>query len=943
MYIRKSLSILLIIVILTLVPFSMVGASLNVINQTSTKENITSGVTLEKIVRFTDDGWLNISVLRADLSNQYIKVDTMSNSDSIKSLTNVKTLSQANGAIAAINGGFFNWMKDAGEGYPDGPIVQSGNITTASSEYNKYSDSMATFSINNLNQILYNYWKTDINLIAPNKNSAVIGQYNKSSKDYTDFTILDKYWGSSSIGATSDYPDITEMVVIDGKVTDIRKSQPAVTMPNNGYVIITRQAGSQFINDNFKVGDVVGMNISTNPDWSKLKMAVTGSAILLKDGQIPSAFSYNIAGRQPRTIIGSSQDGSQLILVTIDGRQSCSIGMTQTEAAQLMQELGAYNALNLDGGGSATMVARTVKTGLTVVNKPSDGMARGVATAVGIFSIAPTSALDKLIIDTADTNIFTGTSRAFTIDTIDKYLNPVVVNSSDVKWSVSGLQGRFDGNTFYPSSVGDGKITATIGDVSGEIDISVLSSPAQLDISDHSVNLPLNSSKSFTVSGKNKNGYHAYINPADVNWSVHGNIGSFNQNNFTASGQGTGYIDASIGDTHAYCAISVATSSSSIKDGFESSNGSFLSYPSTVAGTYEISTEQTHSGKSSGRLTYDFTNTEGTRAAYMVFSNSGLPVDSNTSNIGIWVYNTHVNSNWLRAEVYDSAGKKYLLDLTKGMDWTGWKYIETSLQDIVSPSRITRIYLAQTSPVSDSGSIYIDDLNITTSSYPPINVSQIPQDTVPIDDANKAVTYQKGINSLRFSVFGQSTEPGNILEKIFTIRLSEKTNSYLDAAGIVGGSTHDFVKMLKIPYVSTNKGYKSFDLKGSRFIQLDISSQGIRVTDSSQWHWFLQQLDTSGDSNVFIFMANSPQSFTDNLEGNLFQDILTQYRKTTGKNIWVFFKGDKNTSYMERGIKYISTAGTGISGVTPENTDLVKYVNVTVMGNQVTYEFKPII
>lgn len=943
MYIRKNISILMIVGLLALTPFYTVNAALNIINQTSSTENITSGVTLQKIVRFTDDGWLHINVLRADLSNQYIKVDTMTNSDSIKTLNTVKSLAAANGAVAATNGGFFNWMKDAMSGYPDGPIVEAGNIVTASSEYNKYSDSMATFSINNLNQILYDYWKTDITLSAPNNTSIPVGQYNKQSRDFTDFTILDKYWSANSMGVSTDYPDLTEMVVIDGKVSEIRTAAPAIPMPKSGYIVVTKQAGSQIINANFKVGDAVGMKISTTPDWNKLKMAVTGSAILVKDGQVPSPYSFIIAGRQPRTIIGSSKDGTQLILVTVDGRQNSSIGMTQDEASQLMLELGAYNALNLDGGGSTTMVARSGPDGLGVINSPSDGSPRGIATAVGIFSLAPASVLDKLVIDTVDNNIFTNTSRAFTLSGIDKYFNPVDIASGDVKWSVSGVQGHFDGNNFYPTSVGDGKITASVGSISGEIDISVLSAPDSLTISNKTLNIAQNSTQAFSVSGKNANGYHAYINPLDVTWTVNGNIGSFTQNTFTASGQGVGYIDAAVGNAHAYCGVSVATGTTALKDGFEANNGSFLSYPSTSSGGYSISIEQKHSGKSSGKLSYDFTNLDGTRAAYMIFANSGLKLDSNTTKLGLWVYNTHVNSNWLRAEVYDTAGTKHLLDITKGMSWTGWQYVEAPLQGIASPSLLTRLYLVQTSPVSDSGSIYMDDLNAVTSSYPSIDTSKIPQDTVPVDGLNKAVTFQKGSNSLRFSVFGQDFEPANILEKLFTIRLSDKTNSFLDAAGVVGSSTHAFTSMLKTPFVSTDTGYKSFDLKGSRFIQLDESKQGIRTINPDEWRWFIQQLDSAAGNNVFIFMSNPSQTFNDNLEGNLFQNILTQYRQKTNKNVWVFFKGDENTSYMEQGIKFVSTAGSGSPALLPTNSDMAKYVLVTVMGDQITFEFKPIV
>jgi len=64
---------------------------------------------------------------------------------------------------------------------------------------------------------------------------------------------------------------------------------------------------------------------------STLKMAVTGSAILVKDGQIPEKFSYEISGVHPRTAAGTSKSGKELILVTVDGRQAASKGMTQRE------------------------------------------------------------------------------------------------------------------------------------------------------------------------------------------------------------------------------------------------------------------------------------------------------------------------------------------------------------------------------------------------------------------------------------------------------------------------------------------------------------------------------------------------------------------------------------------------------------------------------------
>jgi hypothetical protein len=60
--------------------------------------------------------------------------------------------------------------------------------------------------------------------------------------------------------------------------------------------------------------------------------------------------------REPRTAVGVSADGRTVIMVTVDGRRATSHGGTLTEMAELIVELGAFRAINLDGGGSTTMV-----------------------------------------------------------------------------------------------------------------------------------------------------------------------------------------------------------------------------------------------------------------------------------------------------------------------------------------------------------------------------------------------------------------------------------------------------------------------------------------------------------------------------------------------------------------------------------------------------------
>jgi hypothetical protein len=97
------------------------------------------------------------------------------------------------------------------------------------------------------------------------------------------------------------------------------------------------------------------------------RIAVGARAEGFAPPQSTSFFTTFVTGRQPRTLAGVTAEG-RLLLVTVDGRRpGWSVGMTLPEAARLMRSLGARDALNLDGGGSTTMVVRG-----EVVSRPSD-------------------------------------------------------------------------------------------------------------------------------------------------------------------------------------------------------------------------------------------------------------------------------------------------------------------------------------------------------------------------------------------------------------------------------------------------------------------------------------------------------------------------------------------------------------------------------------------
>ena len=114
---------------------------------------------------------------------------------------------------------------------------------------------------------------------------------------------------------------------------------------------------------------------------------------LVKDGKVVVSEGSGYTGnRAPRTAIGITGTG-KIVLMVYDGRQEpFSCGGSMEEIAQVMLEAGCVEAINLDGGGSTTYVAKQPGSEeLSVVNRPSDGAARSVATSWLVVSTAPSS------------------------------------------------------------------------------------------------------------------------------------------------------------------------------------------------------------------------------------------------------------------------------------------------------------------------------------------------------------------------------------------------------------------------------------------------------------------------------------------------------------------------------------------------------------------------
>ncbi len=137
------------------------------------------------------------------------------------------------------------------------------------------------------------------------------------------------------------------------------------------------------------IGDTVRLEMSVTPAGQR--NAVGGFPLLVRDSAIVATVDTDGAasfrGVNPRTAAGFSSNGRRLLLIVIDGRQSgYSVGTTVRETAAIMRDLGARDAVNLDGGGSSALVVRDASTGtIRVMNRPSDAVGeRPVGDALAI-------------------------------------------------------------------------------------------------------------------------------------------------------------------------------------------------------------------------------------------------------------------------------------------------------------------------------------------------------------------------------------------------------------------------------------------------------------------------------------------------------------------------------------------------------------------------------
>lgn len=193
---------------------------------------------------------------------------------------------------------------------------------------------------------------------------------------------------------TSDFArEYDALAAVNGSFFDTGAGGSVVFLKADGNVISEGAVNRNPYTENGGIGWGNGGNpeIMAKPDngWQSadLNNILSSGPLLIHSNEIREfnndPFNQN---RHPRTAVAITKN-NRLLLVTVDGRSFQSYGMTIPELAQFLKDLGAVDALNLDGGGSTSMWIKGVKTD-GIVNYPSDNLEfdhegeRGVSNAL---------------------------------------------------------------------------------------------------------------------------------------------------------------------------------------------------------------------------------------------------------------------------------------------------------------------------------------------------------------------------------------------------------------------------------------------------------------------------------------------------------------------------------------------------------------------------------
>ncbi|MBI3587092.1 MAG: phosphodiester glycosidase family protein [Ignavibacteriales bacterium] len=338
---------------------------------------------------YKKSGPYTLNVLEIDLTNLAYRIESYRPNGLVLTTKQVQENAK-NGAnvVAAINADFFSFKT----GWPINNQVVNGKFVLGT------VSTRSLFAMDDrgrpyIERLTFRGWvKTSVGRVYPI--SGVNDQHkNNSIVLHTSYSDTSTSWGSPGVKYLLQLlnsrwlaGDTLKMLVSNANVNDSQ------TISGNEAILWVGSGDEVWkARNEIKARDTLSLYLGFAPNLTHIQNVVGGGGRILLQGKAVSDTNNTLEkvavpflkARHPRTFVGFNRGKTKLYLCTVDGRQATSIGMNFQEMADFLLSIGVWDAINLDGGGSTTMVVNG-----RIVNSPSDKTGeRAVANSLQVIRV----------------------------------------------------------------------------------------------------------------------------------------------------------------------------------------------------------------------------------------------------------------------------------------------------------------------------------------------------------------------------------------------------------------------------------------------------------------------------------------------------------------------------------------------------------------------------
>lgn len=549
---KKRISLVMLLFLMT------ISTNVFAANKLLFQEPIAPGVVRYKYEVSRDKKNAQTNVVTVDLNNPYIKINTVAGGGTYTNKATVSQMADRTNAVALVNGDFFTMQL---QGVPLGASIIDGDMKSSPAVLTD----IWSFGIDENNTAFIDSTKFVGSVTAPNGKSYPIDGLNKTfywyqpSKEYSHESKIQMYnsfWSSKSRGDKT----AGEVLLSEDNVVEqiVYRKNIDMKIPDGKKILQVSGGSERFMRENVKVGDKlqINTNIEPNRNW---KMMIGGHALLVENGAIKKYTKdvNSIGGVRARTAVGISQDGKTVYIVSAEGRTNRSPGLSLNELSQFMLDLGAYKAMNLDGGGSTAMAVRNLGDlkRTRVTNPEKNAGERKVVNGLGVFNTTTNTGIISDVKFESELNTIVGEQLNLKLKSgWDEFLNPIdikdrtytVTDNSNGANILNGLSYL----SLTPGKYNLSVITDKGENINKEINVADLSAYTKFNIDTKNKIIKRGMTLSLDSKGEYK-GRKIKISPRVINYSFEDMTASVDPNTFNINIQDYGRnpkIIAKLGD-----------------------------------------------------------------------------------------------------------------------------------------------------------------------------------------------------------------------------------------------------------------------------------------------------------------------------------------------------------------------------------------------------------